>query len=93
VWDALGAIPRLSGARCRGRSDIFDEYDDPDIIEYAVNRCHGCPALAACSEWLDGLPRRQRPTGVIAGQLIAPPQATQQPGLFTLNTLRRGQRP
>lgn len=66
---ALGGIPRLPGARCRARHDMFDQYDDPGIVEAAIAICHSCPALPACKTWCDSLPPRQRPAGVVAGQV------------------------
>lgn len=69
LFDALGSIPELTGARCRGRSQIFDETEDPDLVEYAQSQCQACPALRACASWLASLPPRQRPPGVVAGQV------------------------
>lgn len=36
----------------------------------ALRLCSGCPELARCSTWLDSLPKKARPRGVIAGRLI-----------------------
>lgn len=43
---ALGGIPPLPGARCKGRSDIWDELDDPELVEYASARA-ARPGLTA----------------------------------------------
>lgn len=72
----LGAAPALPGARCRGRHHLFDDAarDEPaEVVEQrhhqALGLCRGCPALASCQLWFDGLPPRQRPPGVVAGRL------------------------
>jgi WhiB family redox-sensing transcriptional regulator len=73
----LADIRRLPGAACAGRSELFDRhpanhpYRDVDQAE-ALRTCASCPALAACRAWLDGLPSRWRPTGVIAGRVLQP---------------------
>lgn len=74
---ALTAVPQLDGARCRGRSELFDPraYFEPEAkLEQrqaeAVAECHQCPALADCRRWLDGLPRSARPSGVVAARVI-----------------------
>jgi hypothetical protein len=69
IFAALAGIPRLPGARCVGKSDLFDATDCPELAEAALNLCRGCPALAGCAAWFDSLPRRQRPTGVVAGRV------------------------
>ncbi|WP_406813980.1 hypothetical protein [Mycobacterium sp. M23085] len=69
LFDALGSIPELTGARCRGQSQVFDETDDPDLVEYAQSLCQTCPALLACTSWLASLPPRKWPSGVVAGQV------------------------
>lgn len=75
---AVGAAPALPGARCRGRHHLFDDAhpnEDPETVaqrrQQALALCRGCPALASCSAWVDGLPPRQRPPGVVAGRLNA----------------------
>lgn len=70
LFDALGSIPDLTGARCRGRSQIFDETEDIDLVEYAQSLCQACPALRACTSWLGSLPPRKRPPGVVAGRVF-----------------------
>ena len=49
--------------------EVFDATGDPDVEEYALHLCADCPALEACREWFDGLPRTRRPTGVVAGRV------------------------
>lgn len=72
---ALAGAPALVGARCRGRSHLFDEAqpdEDPDTTtfrhQHALTLCRGCTALASCQRWFDTLPARQRPPGVVAGR-------------------------
>lgn len=76
---ALAGAPALPGARCRGRHHLFDEAgpDEPaEVVEQrhaqAVGLCQHCTALASCTQWFDSLPRTQRPSGVIAGQINEP---------------------
>ncbi len=76
----LGA-PALPGARCRGRSHLFDPADTrepPEIVAQrhaqALELCSGCPSLEPCREWLDGLPKSKRPGGVVAGTVNQPPR-------------------
>jgi WhiB family transcriptional regulator, redox-sensing transcriptional regulator len=78
LFAALAAAPRLPGAACVGRHELFDLRDgiDPDRAEVearALAICSACPALADCSAWLASLPARKRPTGVVAGVLRRPP--------------------
>jgi hypothetical protein len=67
----LADTPRLKGALCRDRSDLFDaEQEDEDDRQYAVDSairlCRQCPALQACREFAATQPRL---TGVVAGEL------------------------
>lgn len=79
VWlgltEALAGIPDLPGAACKGRPEWFDltPDDDPELIERAELVCRHCPALAKCRDWLASTPRDQRPSGVVAGRLLAAP--------------------
>ncbi|GJO31562.1 hypothetical protein NJB1507_40880 [Mycobacterium marinum] len=78
---ALGGIPLLAGALCRGHSDLWDELlppnRDPDPaatalrLEFAVSACRRCPALAACAHWAASLPPGAL-AGVVAGQVREP---------------------
>jgi hypothetical protein len=78
MMELLGAVldaPRLPSPQlCRGKSAVFDEYEDPELVEYATHLCQSCPALAACGQWLDSLKPARRPRGVVAGRVIRPPQ-------------------
>jgi hypothetical protein len=80
-WQSLaacvGSAPRLSGAACKGRSDLFDWHplSDPHReadLETALQLCASCPALSQCKQWMAGLERAERPLGVMAGVLVAP---------------------
>jgi WhiB family transcriptional regulator, redox-sensing transcriptional regulator len=74
VWSslagALTGVPELRGARCRGQWEVWDETDDPELIEFAKNQCLACPALAECKEWFVSLKPSKRPIGTVAGQLV-----------------------
>jgi hypothetical protein len=73
VLAAMSGTPKLHGAACRGRPEVFDlnEHSDPELIERAKLVCGSCPALPACREWVDGLPAHLRPSGVVAGRLLS----------------------
>ncbi|PBA30571.1 hypothetical protein CKJ65_16455 [Mycobacterium intracellulare] len=73
LFDAVGIIPALPGARCRGRSTLFEETECPESTEFAINLCRGCPALTACGQWFDALPPNKRPHGVVAGRINPQP--------------------
>nr|WP_240930845.1 transcriptional regulator [Rhodococcus sp. B10] len=52
--------PRLSGAACVGRSEVFDPAEtgeDPDDVRYrhevAASICRTCPALNSCRDWAE----------------------------------------
>jgi|GEM_PF-3489846 len=72
----LAGVPRLPGASCHGDSRTFDLEPDADRedVDYAIEICKACPALTACREWVRSLPPEQRPSGVVAGRLLAPPK-------------------
>jgi hypothetical protein len=71
VYELFGQIlrgtPKLDGALCRGRSQLFDS-DDPLDVDDATAICHQCPALQACAEWA-ATQRHDKLSGVIAGEL------------------------
>lgn len=80
LFAALGGVPRLEGARCLGRWEIFDlrDLDDPDRAEIeaaALAICSSCPARRQCADHLDSLPPSRRPTGVVGGCVVRPPVA------------------
>lgn len=75
----LAGAPSLPGARCRGRSYLFDEAakdEPPAVVEQrhaqALGLCRICPALASCQQWYDSLPAQKRPPGVVAGIINTP---------------------
>jgi hypothetical protein len=74
LLSAIRAAPDLTGARCTGRSQLFDEQPHTAKGELnerrAIRCCRHCPVLAACATWLAALPPNQRPPGVIAGQIV-----------------------
>lgn len=71
---ALGYPPRLAGAACVGRHQLFDATgDDPASRhrqEQAIALCRQCPVLLPCTRWLDSLPPHQRPLGTVAARVI-----------------------
>jgi hypothetical protein len=80
LFAAFAAAPRLPGAACAGRHELFDlrDIDDPlrpQIEAEAVLVCETvCPSAtaAACADWLDSTPPSRRPEGVIAGVVRRP---------------------
>ncbi len=62
----LRGTPKLPGALCRRRSDLFDGADDQDARD-AAELCGRCPAREPCANWADTL-RHNQINGVIAGQ-------------------------
>ena len=84
----LADIPNLPGARCRGRTELYDTAaggrpHHPADVDYArgaaLRLCHQCPALDRCTEWLESLPAQQQPRGVVAGRLNTPGEQVTQP--------------
>lgn len=78
LFVALG-VPALPGARCRGRSRLFDPGRKGERAEVVAQRhrqaamlCGSCPSLAPCAAWLESLKPSRRPTGVVAGRVIEP---------------------
>jgi len=81
--NTLGALigcVALPGALCRHKASTFDEArvdESPDVVEarhaQARGLCQRCPALAACTAWIESLPARRRPTGIVAGRLYRTP--------------------
>jgi len=81
--DVLGelaaAAPHLPAARCAGRHKLFDATIEADRAggaaqldtarAEALRICSGCPEIGPCGRWLDSLPPRQRPLGVVAGRI------------------------
>lgn len=81
LFAALAGVPRLDGALCRGKHELYDS-PEPDDISAATELCSWCPALTACADWVASLPPKQRPAGVVAGQIHVPvtPDATRPRG-------------
>jgi len=72
VLDAIGAGPDLRRGLCVWSWHIFDEVDDPVIIDQAIALCRQCCVLGKCSEWVNSLPASKRPVGVTAAVLRRP---------------------
>ena len=79
---ALAGVPRLPGAKCRGRHALFDEAREdealPDVERRhraALEVCADCPVLRLCADWIAALPPADRPGGVVAGQILPHPPA------------------
>lgn len=86
---ALGGIPVLPGAACKGYSRVFDEPPAPSVdpdpgataerIAFALRACQECPALGLCRQWVASLPANQRPPGVVAGEIRLPKSRDRPP--------------
>ncbi|WP_193043167.1 hypothetical protein [Mycolicibacterium baixiangningiae] len=102
-WDTtralLGAIPALPGARCKGRSALYErtvgehrmtgrltKTEVDDARREALRLCGACEAQTRCRAWLTALPAARRPAGVIAGLVITAggtPAKTRTPATLT----------
>lgn len=83
LLDELAVAPRLPGARCAGRHELFDATIEGSTngaagaAEVAAARaealrlCAGCPELTPCGAWLDSLRPKDQPLGVVAGRLTS----------------------
>jgi WhiB family redox-sensing transcriptional regulator len=85
VFGALSGVPRLDDANCLGLWTLFDEpepgdADGRDANRAALELCRTCPSLGDCRTWVDSLPPRDRPTGVIAGRIRKAKQPRKQSG-------------
>jgi WhiB family redox-sensing transcriptional regulator len=76
---AIAGAPALVGARCRGKAHLFDGAqpgEKPEVVAQRHNQalgfCGRCEAAERCRDYFNGLPRRKRPTGVVAGQVHQP---------------------
>jgi hypothetical protein len=76
VWAAIGTIPHLPRAACRGEHQIMDDYDNPAP---ALRLCARCAEIQPCGTYLAGLKPSERPLGIMAGQVIAPKLRKQEP--------------
>jgi hypothetical protein len=78
----LAHVPPLPQAACRGQWTLYDATvlgaaPRDEVMaarRVALRLCQACPVLADCKAWVDGLPRPQRPCGVVAGRLLPSPQ-------------------
>lgn len=64
----LRGAPRLSGALCRGRAELFDG-QTPEDRAAAAELCARCPVRRDCAAFARRTASwRERPVGVIAGR-------------------------
>jgi WhiB family redox-sensing transcriptional regulator len=77
IAEVVRRAPRLPGALCTGRPELFDG-DDTAAREAAAALCRACPSLAACRQWVRSLPRSSRPPGVVAGPISGCVDMTQR---------------
>lgn len=63
----LRRVPKLDGALCAGRAELFDAAD-AERAATALALCSRCPAQRACAAWLASIPIAHRPPGVVAGK-------------------------
>ena len=71
--------PALPDAACVNHYELFDQTISSStghkaaelgaLRTEALAVCTSCPALAPCRKWLNTIPPRQRPSGVVAGQV------------------------
>jgi len=91
VLAELAAAPNLTAAACAGQWDLYDRTDQATATgpagaeevaqarAEALRICAGCPELDPCGNWLDSLPPRQRPLGVVAGRINTPKKGRSKP--------------
>jgi hypothetical protein len=74
--DITNGVPALRGALCKANPDLFDIADGHDrrSIDRAAAICAQCGAFEACADWVDGLPKSLRPSGVVAMRFIPAPK-------------------
>lgn len=64
----LRGAPKLSGALCRGRAELFDG-QTPEARAVAAGVCRRCPARRDCVDFARRTASwRERPVGVIGGR-------------------------
>jgi hypothetical protein len=80
----LAGVPKLEGARCVGKPELFDvsTLDEAAQAAEALTLCESCPAIEQCSRWADSQPRR-RLHGVIAARWYLRPEKRPQKGTDT----------
>lgn len=70
LLDELALAPNMPAARCAGRHELYDAaIESASARTEALRLCAGCPELAPCAAWFDGLRQKHRPLGVVAGRL------------------------
>jgi len=67
IFSVFLGVPHLPGARCVGSAQLFDEFDDEDVVSAAIATCLRCAELQPCRQFVESLPRRHRPDGVTGG--------------------------
>lgn len=67
LFAALAAVPRLEGAKCLRRWELFDS-DQPDDVAAAIELCGRCPCAVRCRAFVDSQPPNSL-SGVVAGEL------------------------
>lgn len=84
VYGLLTAIladtPKLTGALCVGRAEMFDERGDDESADEAAERrgraaalCTRCPARVECSDWVARQPSLRESGAVIAADALTRP--------------------
>lgn len=76
LYNVLADMPRLDGALCVGRADLFDPKHEHEDRVTAVGRhvrakelCAECPAFTLCDDWAGEQPRDGQ---VLAGRVRRP---------------------
>ena len=78
LFGMLANLPRLDGAACVGKAELFDPGTDEATETIARAMCLNCPALAPCAAWVESLPPSQRPFGVTAAVVRHEPARRQR---------------
>jgi hypothetical protein len=80
LLEAIGSGPDLARGLCVGQWDLFDpqeagecEFDAEQRHAAALELCAQCRELDQCRQYVDALPPRRRPRGVIAGRVVREP--------------------
>jgi hypothetical protein len=73
----LDLAPPMPRAACVGHHDLFDGRDAGESDESVAARhaaaqmlCSRCPELITCATWYLGTPKKRRPIGVTAGEVL-----------------------
>lgn len=72
----LTGVPKLDGARCVGKPELFDvaSLDRVADAAEALALCESCAAIDTCGRYADSQSRRRRLRGVIAGRWYLRPK-------------------